>query len=152
MFSYAVEQPAPIACVRTSVCLASGYRASVIWETIEMRKLILVGALALLVLSPLTAAAQQKAPAVPAVPVAPAAIEGVSSAKVLAIGFGAILGAVAANALVVGEGVTLLGGIAGGLAASWWYDNSSGGAARAALRQPIGAPSLASAERLALAR
>jgi len=108
-----------------------------------MRNLILVGALALLVLSPLTAAAQEKAPA---------AIEGVSSAKVLAIGFGAILGAVAANALVVGEGVTLLGGIAGGLAASWWYDNSSGGAARAAMRQPIGAPSLASAERLALAR
>lgn len=113
-----------------------------------MRNLILVGALALLVLAPLPAAAQQRAAPAPA----PTAIEGVSSAKVLAIGFGAILGAVAANALVVGEGVTLIGGIAGGLAASWWYDNSSGGATRAAMRERIGEPSLARAERLALAR
>jgi hypothetical protein len=76
------------------VCL--GHRFN--WEIIEMRKLILVGALALLVLSPLTAVAQQRATPSPS-PAAPSALEGVSTAKVLAIGFGALLGAVAANAL-----------------------------------------------------
>ena len=109
-----------------------------------MRNLILVAALALLVLSPLTAAAQQK-------PVVPPTIEGVSTGKVVAIGVGAILGSVVAQAVIVGEGVGLVGGVAGGLLAWWWYDNSSG-ATRAALRQPIEAPSLASAERLAMAR
>jgi hypothetical protein len=118
-------------------------------ETIEMRNLILAGALALLVLSPLSAAAQQRAAPAPA---APATIEGVSSAKVLAIGFGALLGAVAANALVAGEGVTLVGGVAGGFLASWWYDNSNSGATRAAMREQPGSPALARAERLALAR
>lgn len=114
-----------------------------------MRNLILAAALALVVLSPLTAAAQQRSAPSPA---APATIEGVSSAKVLAIGFGAILGAVAANALVVGEGVTLIGGIAGGVAASWWYDNSSSSATRAAMRERTGGPAMANAERLAMAR
>jgi hypothetical protein len=129
--------------------VCSGHRFN--WEIVEMRNLMLVGALALLVLSPLTAAAQQRATPSPA-PAVPSAVEGVSSAKVLAIGFGALLGAVAANALVAGEAVTLVGGLAGGFAASWWYDNSNGGATRAAMRQPVGVPSLASAERLALAR
>jgi hypothetical protein len=117
-----------------------------------MRSLILVGAFALLVLSPLTAAAQQRAaPAPPPAAQRPAA-EGVSSAKVLAIGIGALLGAVAAQAIVAGEGVTLVGGAAGGLLASWWYDNSSGGPTRAAMHQQAGGPELARVERLALAR
>jgi hypothetical protein len=118
-------------------------------ETIEMRNLILAGALALVVLSPLTAAAQQRAAPAPG---APTTIEGVASAKVLAIGFGALLGAVAAQALVAGEGVTLVGGAAGGLLAAWWYDNSNGGATRAAMRGTGASPALARAERLALAR
>ncbi len=111
-----------------------------------MRNLILVGAFALLVLAPLTAAAQQK-------PTPPAATaEPVPSAKVLAIGIGALLGAVAGQAIVAGEGVTLVGGAAGGLLAAWWYDNSGGGATRAAMRATAPVPELASAERLALAR
>ena len=122
-----------------------------------MRNLILVGALALLVLSPLPAAAQQRAapappPTAPAAPVPQAAVEGVSSAKVLAIGIGALLGAVAAQAIVAGEGVTLVGGAAGGLLAAWWYEVASSGPTRAAMREPAGAPFLARTERLALAR
>jgi len=114
-----------------------------------MRNLILVGAFALLVLSPLTAAAQQK----PTPPTAPtAATEPVPSAKVLAIGIGALLGAVAGQAIVAGEGVTLIGGAAGGLLAAWWYDNSSGGSTRAAMHAAAPVPELASAERLTLAR
>jgi hypothetical protein len=109
-----------------------------------MRSLILAGALALSVLSPWSASAQQQV-------AVPPTIEGVSSAKVLAIGFGALLGAVAAQALVAGEGVTLVGGLAGGVLGAWWYDNSSA-PVRAALREPAAAPALASAERLALAR
>jgi high-affinity Fe2+/Pb2+ permease len=112
-----------------------------------MRNLILVGALALLLLSPLTAAAQQRtAPAVPST------TEGVSTAKVVAIGVGALLGSVVAQTFIIGEGVGLVGAAAGGLLAWWWYDNSSGGTNRAAMREPIGAPSLANAERLAMAR
>lgn len=109
-----------------------------------MRNLILAGALGLLVLLPWSASAQQAA--------APPTIEGVSSAKVLAIGFGALLGAVAAQALVAGEGVTLVGGVAGAVLGAWWYDNSSAGPVRAALREPVAAPALARAEHLALAR
>jgi hypothetical protein len=115
-----------------------------------MRNLILVGAFALLLLSPLTAAAQQKA--APAAPAIPPTIEGVPTAKVLAIGVGVLAGAVAVEAIVGGEVVAVVGGVAGGLLAAWWYDHSNGGTARAALREPAGAPALARAERLALAR
>ena len=118
-----------------------------------MRNLMLVGAFALLVLSPLTAAAQQRpAPTPSAPPTASAAAEAVPSAKVLAIGIGALLGAVAGQAIVAGEGVTLVGGAAGGLIAAWWYDNSSAGPSRAAMHAEAAGPELASAERLALAR
>ncbi len=115
-----------------------------------MRNLILVGALALLVLSPLTAAAQPKAAPAPA-PAFPQAA-GVSSSKVLTIGIGALLGAIAANALVAGEGVTLVGGAAGGVLAAWWYDNQDAGPTRAAMHaraeglEQAGGVRLASAE------
>jgi hypothetical protein len=112
-----------------------------------MRNVILVGAFALLVLSPLSAVAQQKA-----APPPPAAAEAVSSAKVLAIGIGALLGAVAAQAIVAGEGVTLVGGAAGGLLASWWYDNPGSGPIRAPMHARAEGPEPARAERLALAR
>ena len=102
-----------------------------------MRNLVIVGAFALLLLSPLTAAAQQRtAPAQPA-PAAPAATAEVSSAKVLAIGVGALLGVVAANALVAGEGVTLVGGVAGGLIAAWWYESPNSGPTRAAMHARV---------------
>ena len=124
-----------------------------------MRNLIIIGALALLALSPLQAAAQQRAapaaapaPAAPAAPAPQSAIEGVTSAKVLSIGIGALLGAVAAQAIVAGEGITLVGGAAGGLLAAWWYEVASSGPTRAAMREPAGAPFLARTERLALAR
>src|SRR5690242_20991998 len=110
-----------------------------------MRNLFLAGAIALLALSPLTATAQPKsAPA----PTPPAVTEGVSSAKVLAIGIGALLGAVAGQAIVVGDGVTLVGGVAGGLLAAWWYDSAGGSPTRAAMRDTVAGPSLARAERV----
>ncbi len=116
-----------------------------------MRNLMLVGAFALLLLSPLTASAQQRAAPAPA-PAIPSTIEGVPIAKVLAIAIGVLAGAVAVEAIAGGEVVAVVGGAAGGLLAAWWYDHSNGGSARAAMREPAGAPALARAERLALAR
>jgi hypothetical protein len=120
-----------------------------------MRNLVVVGALALLLLSPLTAAAQQRAapvqPVQPAPPAASAAAE-VSSGKVLAIGVGALLGVVAANALVAGEGVTLVGGVAGGLIAAWWYENPSSGPTRAAMHARVEEAEPARGVRLASAQ
>ena len=117
-----------------------------------MRNLILVGALALLVLSPLTAAAQQRAAPAPAAPtpVAQGAIDGYPLNKLLAIGVGAILGAATSQAIIGGEVVALAGGVVGGLVGAWWYDNGS--SVRVAMRAPAGAPALVRAERLALAR
>ena len=123
-----------------------------------MRSVILAGALALLVVSPLTATAQQRIPPKP--PVGPS-VEGVSSAKVLAIGVGALLGAVAGQAIVAGDGITLVGGAAGGLLAAWWYEGASEGSNRVAMRQhvampaagePVAVPVLARDERVASAR
>src|SRR5437588_553056 len=73
-----------------------------------MRKLILVAALVLLAVAPLPASAQQKPAQTPAAP--SVTLEGISTGKLLTIGIGAILGAVAAEAIVAGEGVTLIGG------------------------------------------
>ena len=70
----------------------------------------------------------------------------------MAIGIGAVLGVVAAEAVLAGDTVGLLGGVAGGILAAWWYDNASTGPSRAALRQPAVAPIPARAESLALAR
>ena len=112
-----------------------------------MRNLILVGALALLVLSPWPVAAQQMAAPTP---VAQTTIQGFPLNQLLAISVGAVLGAAAAEAIIGGQVVAFVGGVAGGLAGAWWYDND--GSVRAAMREPAGAPALAHAERLALAR
>ena len=114
-----------------------------------MRKLLLVAALALLVVPPSLANAQQRTP--PAPPVRPN-LEEVSSAKVLAIGIGALLGAVAGQAIVAGDGITLVGGAAGGLLAAWWYDGAAVGPTRASLHERADWPVPAGGERLALVR
>ena len=77
----------------------------------------------------LPAAAQQK----PAQAL-PATVEGVPTAKIIAIGIGVVLGAVASEAVIAGDGVALLGGALGGVVAAWWYDGASAGASRAARR------------------
>jgi hypothetical protein len=115
-----------------------------------MRNLMLAVVLALLTLTPFTASAQQRPAQAPTAPAL--TIEGISSAKILAIGIGAVLGVVAAEAVLAGDTVGLLGGVAGGILAAWWYDSASGGPSRAALRQPAVAPIPARAESLALAR
>ncbi|HEV2303483.1 MAG TPA: hypothetical protein VGR91_18105 [Stellaceae bacterium] len=95
-----------------------------------MRKLLLGSVFALLFLVPLGASAQSAA-----APPQPSA--DVGTAKVLAIGIGAILGVAAAQAIVVGDGVALVGGIAGGVIAAWWYGEAAGGAKPAGLRQSL---------------
>jgi hypothetical protein len=116
----------------------------------SMRNLFLVGAFALLVLSPLTAAAQQK-PAVPT-PSLPPTIEGVPTAKILVIGAGVLAGAVVVEAIAGGEVFAVIGGAAGGLIGAWWYDSANGSLTHASLREPAGLPEAAHAQRLATAR
>jgi hypothetical protein len=86
----------------------------------KMRKLLLASLLVLLFLVPHGALAQPAA-------APPQNAPEIGTAKVLAIGIGAILGAAAAQAIVVGDGVALVGGIAGGVIAAWWYQSEEGG-------------------------
>jgi len=115
-----------------------------------MRNLMLAVVLVLAALVPLPASAQQRPAQAPSAPTI--SVEGISSAKILAIGIGAVLGVVAAEAVLPGDTDGLLGGVAGGILAAWWYDSASGGPSRAALRQPAVAPIPARVEHLALAR
>ena len=116
-----------------------------------MRNLMLAVVLVLSALVPLSASAQQRpAQAAPSAPTL--SVEGLSSAKILAIGIGAVLGVVAAEAVLAGDTVGLLGGVAGGVLAAWWYDSASGSPSRAALRQPAVSPIPARDEHFALAR
>ena len=89
-----------------------------------MRALVI--ALSLLALTSFGAAAQQPAP--PAAPSTPAPTDSVKTGKVVAIGIGALLGIVAAEAVVVGDAAAIVGGVAGGVIGAWWY-NSSGDSA-----------------------
>jgi hypothetical protein len=93
-----------------------------------MAKLFIGALLSLLLLLPAPSMAEAQAAAQP-----PA--DSVSTAKVVAIGVGAVLGAVAAEAVVFGDSATLVGGLVGAVIATWWYDASGGyGATRASLR------------------
>lgn len=107
-----------------------------------MRKLLLGSVLVLLFMVPLGASAQPAQ--------GPKTAE-VGTAKVLAIGIGAILGAAAAQAIVVGDGVALVGGIAGGVVAAWWYGEAAEGAKPASLRQSLFRPDPPRAQRTAMA-
>jgi len=115
-----------------------------------MRNLMLAVVLVLSALVPLSASAQQKPVQAPSAPTL--SVEGISSAKILAIGIGAVLGVVAAEAVLAGDTVGLLGGVAGGVLAAWWYDSAGGSPSRAALRQPAVSPIPARDEHFALAR
>src|SRR5215467_7704947 len=77
-------------------------------------------ALSLLVLVSTGAVAQQPAPAPQASP-----MDNVNTGKVVAVGIGALLGIVAAEAVVVGDAAAIVGGVAGGLVGAWWYSSGS---------------------------
>lgn len=90
-----------------------------------MRRLMLALAVSAIAIAPLAAAAaeqpilaQQKAPA-------PPRAEGLDSGKILAIGAGIIVGAAVASAALGFRGATVLGAVAGGVIASWWYGDRS---------------------------
>ena len=109
-------------------------------------------ALCLLVLLPFGAVAQQPAPApAPAKPAAP--VEGVNTGKVVAIGVGALLGIVAAEAVIVGDAAAIVGGVAGGAVGAWWYNSSSETAqAKANIRPTAAREAAYHGEMLVLAR
>ena len=89
-------------------------------------------ALGLTALLPFAALAQPKSapPAPPAPPTQMMQMDGVKAGKVAAIGVGALLGVIAAEAVVVGDAAAIVGGVGGGIIGAWWYD-SSGDTAKA---------------------
>jgi hypothetical protein len=82
-----------------------------------MRRIVMravVVALSFLMLVSFGAAAQQPAPS----PVPD------KTGKIVAIGVGALIGIVAAEAIVVGDAAAIVGGVAGGVIAAWWYESA----------------------------
>ncbi|MBI1774070.1 MAG: hypothetical protein HYR63_01860 [Proteobacteria bacterium] len=87
-----------------------------------MRRLLTIAFVAMIALLPVSGYAQQAAPApAPAMP----QLGGLSGGKALAIGAGILVGAVIVSTPLSVRGATLLGALAGGVLASWWYDERS---------------------------
>ncbi len=108
-----------------------------------MGKLLLGIALAVSLLLPIGASAQQ-APTAPSQP----ATDGVNTGKLVAIGVGVIAGVAVAEALGVVDTASLLGGVVGGYLAAWWYDSSNKSMnTRVSVRQPTAASATWRAER-----
>ena len=90
-----------------------------------MRKFFLVLMIAVIGIFPLSVSAQNQSPAVPP---APAMIEGIDASRLVVIGAGILIGAVAMEVLVAGDLAILAGAVAGGVLTDWWYrtqDNKS---------------------------
>jgi phage tail tape-measure protein len=51
-------------------------------------------------------------------------MDGMRTGKVVAVGIGALLGIVAAEAIAVGDAAAIVGGVAGGAIGAWWYTSS----------------------------
>jgi len=113
-----------------------------------MYRLLLGMAIAVSLLLPFGASAQQASPPGQT----PPTIEGVNTGKLLAIGVGVVAGIAVAEAIGVVDTASLLGGVVGGYLAAWWYDSSNdGGRLRANVRQPAAALAVWRSERLAMA-
>jgi hypothetical protein len=112
-----------------------------------MCRLLLAIAVAVSLLLPFCASAQQAPPAQ-----SQPAPEGGTPGKLLAIGIGIVAGVAVAEAIGVVDTASLLGGVVGGYLAAWWYDSwSDGGRIPASVRQPTAASAVWRSEQLALA-
>jgi hypothetical protein len=87
-----------------------------------MRRLLAFVLMAWLAVFPAAGYAQQATP--PAAPAMPQST-GFSSNKALAIGVGILVGAALVSVPLSVRGVTLLGAVAGGVLANWWYDQQA---------------------------
>ncbi len=63
-----------------------------------------------------------------------ASLTDLTKGQLLAIGAGAVVGAVVLHAVLPGEFTFLVGGVAGGLLADYWYNNGGADTLRASIR------------------
>jgi hypothetical protein len=113
-----------------------------------MYRLLFAVAIAVSLLLPFDASAQQAPPPSQSQP----ALESGSTGRLVAIGVGVIAGVAVAEAIGVVDTASLLGGVVGGYLAAWWYDSSNdGGRMRTNVRQPTAASAVWRSETLALA-
>jgi len=61
-------------------------------------------------------------------------IMGMTRGQVVAITAGAVVGSLLVHAYVPGDFTALIGGVAGGLLADWWYNNGGADTLRASIR------------------
>lgn len=99
-----------------------------------MRRFSWIAAVLFVVMLPFSAMAQQRTPAPQPQP-QQQGIDGISTGKLIAIGGGAVIGAVLLESVVVGDAAALAGGVIGGFVGAWWYDSRGEMSQRASLRQ-----------------
>lgn len=87
-----------------------------------MRKFLIVSALTLATCLPVAAHAQQQSKPPPPAHEAMGHHAGFDGHKMLAIGVGVVAGAVIVGSTIGMRTATILGGVAGGLLANWWYN------------------------------
>ena len=83
-----------------------------------MPKLLLVLTVAVIGMFPLSVSAQGQSPAVPP---AEQAVEVIDASRLVVIGAGILIGAVAMDVLIAGDLAILAGAVAGGVLTDWWY-------------------------------
>ncbi|MSO65857.1 MAG: hypothetical protein EXQ85_08700 [Alphaproteobacteria bacterium] len=107
-----------------------------------MRNLIFVGLLAGCLALPIPALAQTAAP--DANPTA--SLFGMSAEEAATIGAGVIVGAIVLHFVVPGDFAYLVGGVAGGYLAAWWYRHRNDEQVRAMLHPTVSADALRHAQ------
>ena len=83
-----------------------------------MPKLLLVLTVAVIGMLPLSVSAQVQAPAAPPVE---QSLNGIDASRLVVIGAGILIGAVAMEVLVAGDLAILAGAVTGGFLTDWWY-------------------------------
>jgi hypothetical protein len=86
-----------------------------------VRKLVLVIAAFRIAFLPVSAHADEQMILAKQDTPAPPSYEGPDSRKMLAIGAGVIIGAVAGYSVLTFRGAAILGAVAGGMIGGWWY-------------------------------
>ena len=83
-----------------------------------MPKFLLVLTIAVIGMLPLSVSAQVQAPEAPP---AQQGFDGIDGSRLVVIGAGILIGAVAMEVLVAGDLAILAGAVAGGFLTDWWY-------------------------------
>jgi len=83
-----------------------------------MSKLLLVLMAAVIGMLPMNVSAQDKSPAVPQVE---RLVQNIDPSRLVVIGAGVLIGAIAMEVLIASDVAILAGAVAGGIVTDWWY-------------------------------